>query len=487
MFRKLDLFVLKSYIGPFIATFCVSVFLLLMQFLWRYIDDLVGKGLDFLVIGELLFYASAALVPMSLPLATLLASIMTFGNLGEYNELMAMKAAGVPLKRIMMPLVLLNVLIAVLAFFFSNNVLPYTNLRMGALLYDVRQQRPELNIKEGIFYNGIDGTIMKIKGKNPKTKMMYDVVIYDHRGQIGNLNVVIADSAQMIMTKDKQFLFFTLYSGERYEEVREEGRYNRAKMNFPHQRQKFSEQKIVFELSGFQFSRSSTELFKDNYQMLNLSQLQYSLDSLKKEYAGRLNYMMERNITGFMYKYLDKRRGKLDSIINPDLVFKNYDEAKKLQTISLALDELRNSKHAFSISSDDLNSRRAWLSRFEIEWHRKFTLSVACLILFFIGAPFGAIVRKGGLGMPVVISVVFFLFYYIFSMMGEKSVKSGEVIAVQGMWLAPLILLPLGIYFSYRATHDATLLNIDPLISLYSFIKSKISRTFKSVLREREK
>ena len=479
MFRKLDLFVLKSYTGPFLATFFVSVFLLLMQFLWRYIDDLVGKGLDFTVIAELMFYASAALVPMSLPLATLLASLMTFGNLGEYNELMAMKAAGVPLQRIMRPLIFLNILIAIAAFFFSNNVLPYTNLKMGALLYDVRQQRPELNIKKGVFYNGIDGTIMKIKDKNPKTNMMYGALIYDHRGQVGNMNVVVADSAKMVISKDKQFLFFTLYSGERYEEVREEGRYDRSKMNFPHQRQAFREQTVVFELSGFQFSRSSTELFKNNYQMLNLSQLAYSQDSLKKQLEGRTIFYAERNIAGLMYKFISRNNGN-DLMVNPDTVFKMFDKGKKIQAIDLALTELRNSKNVFSTASNDLDARRSWLSRFEIEWHRKFTLSVACLILFFIGAPFGAIVRKGGLGMPVVISVIFFLIYYIVSMMGEKYVKSGEVIAAQGMWFASMILLPLGIYFTIRATHDSTLFNMDPFLKLAHWTSSKYKSIFKN-------
>jgi len=477
MFKKIDFFVLKSYIGPFLATFCVSVFLLLMQFLWKYIDDLVGKGLDWRVIGELMFYASAALVPMSLPLATLLASIMTFGNLGEYNELMAMKAAGIPLQRIMRPLILLNVLIAIGAFFFSNNILPYTNLKMGALLYDVREQRPELNIKEGIFYNGIDGTVMKVRDKNPQTNMMYDLLIYDHRGQNGNLNVIVADSGKMVMSNDKKFLFFTLYHGERYEEVREEGRYDRSKMNFPHQRQAFSEEQLVFELTGFQFSRSSTDLFKDNYQMLNLVQLQYSIDSLQNEYKNRLCYVMSRAITGLMYRSLARTRTNLDSSINrPDTLFQSFDDKKKIQSIDLALDEMRNAKNVYSNGENDIDSRRGWMVRFEIEWHKKFTLSVACLILFFIGAPFGAIVRKGGLGMPVVISVVFFLMYYIISMMGEKYIKSGEMIAVQGMWFAPLFLLPLGIYFTYKATRDLSLFNLDPYLKLVHKITSIIDR-----------
>jgi lipopolysaccharide export system permease protein len=475
MIKKLDLLIIKSYIGPFLATFFVSIFLLLMQFLWKYIDDMVGKGLELSVIGELLWYASAALVPMSLPLATLLASIMTFGNLGEYNELMAIKAAGVPLPRIMRPLIFLNIVIAIAAFFFSNNILPYTNLKMGALLYDVRQQRPELNIRKGVFFAGIDGIIMKVKDKDPKTNVLKGVMIYDHRGQNGNLNVTIADSGTMVMSKNRQYLFFTLYSGEHYEEVREQERYHRENHNFPHQRESFGKQQVVFELSGYEFSRTSTELFKNNYQMLNLKQLEFAQDSLKKEYNNRLKYSMKRNIDGFFFKHIVRTTFNKDTAINSDKMFKEFDVRQKIEAIDFALDEMRSSKISFNNMIDDLDSRKSWISRHETEWHKKFTLSVACLILFFIGAPLGAIVRKGGLGMPVVISVIFFLLYYIVSMMGEKYVKSGEVTALVGMWFASAVLLPLGIYFTYKASRDSQIVNLDFIFKIYSYFEKKLS------------
>jgi len=475
MIKKLDLLIIKSYIGPFLATFFVSIFLLLMQFLWKYIDDMVGKGLDLSILAELLWYASAALVPMSLPLATLLASIMTFGNLGEYNELMAIKAAGVPLPRIMRPLIFLNILIAIVAFFFSNNILPYTNLKMGALLYDVRQQRPELNIRKGIFFSGIDGIVMKVKDKDPKTNVLKGVMIYDHRGQNGNLNVTIADSGTMVMSKNRQFLFFTLYSGERYEEVREPERFNRDARNYPHQRESFAQQQVVFELSGYEFSRTSTELFKNNYQMLNLRQLEFAQDSLKKEYKNRLKYSMKRTTESFFFEHIAKTRYNLDTNVNSETMFKSYDNQQKIEAIDYALDEMRSAKISFNNMIDDLDSRRSWISRHETEWHKKFTLSVACLILFFIGAPFGAIVRKGGLGMPVVISVIFFLLYYIVSMMGEKYVKSGEVTAFGGMWFASAVLLPLGIYFTYKASRDSQIINLDFLFKIYDYFEKKLS------------
>jgi lipopolysaccharide export system permease protein len=475
MIKKLDIFIVKSYVGPFLATFFVSLFLLLMQFLWKYIDDMVGKGLEGTVILELLWYASAALVPMALPLATLLASIMTFGNLGEFNELMAIKAAGVPLQRIMRPLIFFNVIIAIAAFFFSNNILPYTNLKMGALLYDVRQQRPELNIRKGIFFTGIDGIIMKIKDKDPKTNLMKNVMIYDHRGQNGNLNVTVAESATMVMSKNRQYLFFTLYNGEHYEEVREQGRYNSMRRNYPHERESFKEQQVVFELTGYKFSRTSTELFKSNYQMLNLKQLEFAQDSLRKDYKNRLRYLMKRNLDEYFFKSLARTKYNLDTNINADKMFAQYNLQQKIEAIDYALEDMRSAKIAYNNMIDDLEARRGWLSRHETEWHKKFTLSVACLILFFIGAPFGAIVRKGGLGMPVVISVVFFLMYYIISMMGEKYVKSGEATALVGMWFASAVMLPMGIYFTYKAATDSQIINLDFLYKFYAYIENKVS------------
>ncbi|MBK8806882.1 MAG: LptF/LptG family permease [Bacteroidales bacterium] len=268
--KILDRFIIRSYIGPLTVTFFICVFVLLMQFLWMYIDDLVGKGLAISIIAELMLYASANLVPMALPLAVLLASIMVFGNLGENNELMAMKSSGIPLQRIMLPLIIFNLFIAINALLFTQFVLPYTNLRYGALLYDVRQQRPEINIKKGTFYEITSGLKLKIKDKDPETNMMYEVMIYDHRNIAGNMDVTVADSASMVMSDDKVFLVFTLFNGVKYEEVRDRNNYEYSRNNMPFKRQLFGEQKMVYELNGYEFSRTNTELFKHNYQMLNL-------------------------------------------------------------------------------------------------------------------------------------------------------------------------------------------------------------------------
>lgn len=461
MFKKVDRFVIKSFIGPLLVTFFICVFVLLMQFLWRYIDDLVGKGLALNVIAELLLYASANLVPMALPLSVLLASIMVFGNMGEQNELMAFKASGVPLRRIMMPLFIFNLFVASGAFLFSNYVLPYTNLQYGALLYDVRQQRPEINIKQGIFYDGIPGMRMKIREKDPKTNMMRGIMIYDHRGLAGNLNVTIADSASMIMSDNKQYIIFTAYNGIKYEEVRERSSMKNTRQNLPFRRQIFGEQQLVFELSGYEFSRTNTDLFKHNYQMLNLTQLNASQDSLEKVFFDRRVKYFKRMFANNYFVKVERRDNFTGVYENLDSLFEKFDYERKLQVYDKALNLVRAAKSSHENNQKDFKNREEWINKHKIEWHRKFTLAIACLILMLIGAPLGAIIRKGGFGVPVIVSVFFFLIYYIISMIGERSVKAGEIVAFEGMWLASIILLPIGVFLTYKATHDSTLLNVE--------------------------
>lgn len=479
MIKKLDLLIVKSYVGPLAATFFISVFLLLMQFLWKYIDDLVGKGLEWNVIAELMLYASAGLVPMALPLSILLASIMVFGNLGEHNELMAMKSAGIPLQRIMLPLILFNLFVGGSAYLFSNNVLPYTNLKMGALLYDVRQQRPELSIKEGTFYKGIDGISIKVKAKNKENSMMYGLMIYDHRKRDGNLNVTVADSGTMVMSGDKRYLILTLYDGGRYQEVRESSSYQKNKKRLPAQKELFREEHIMFELEGLDFKRTSSDMFKDNYQMLNSSQLLYAIDSLE-----RYLYLKQRDYFVFafvdkMYRYVDNDGEIGIPYIDVDSIFNSSALSTQRSIMREALTAARNTESGFLSVGRAYANRTRWICKHKIEWHRKLTVSFACVLLFFIGAPFGAIVRKGGLGMPVVISVLFFLMYYVVTMAGEKAVKAGEAGDVQGMWFASVILIPLGAFLTYQATHDRVILNIGSILSDVKKVFLNIHKRFK--------
>ncbi len=467
-------------------TFFISLFLLLMQFLWKYIDDLVGKGLEWTVIAQLMAYASTSIVPMALPLAILLSSIMTFGNLGENYELVALKSSGISLQKIMFPLIIFTIFISISAFYFSNNVMPYTNLKFHAILHDVRNQRPALAIKEGVFYNGINGYSIRIGKKNKKRNMLYHLMIYDHTKKNGNTNVVVADSGMMFMINKDQYLVLKLYHGYKYEEIFEKER-TRNTRTYPFQRDRFDEETITFILDGFGFKRSDESLWKDNFQMLDIKQLDYFIDSLSTAYNKRKNEF-ENNIIKYHYfkrKINNSDSSLTDSINNINTNFKyiNIDSAfakipidKQKLIVEMALTYARSSKAYISTTANDLDYRYEWKNRYFIEWHRKFTLSISCFILFFIGAPLGAIIRKGGLGMPVVISVLFFILYYIISITGEKFSREGVLPPFEGMWLSSVILLPLGIFLTYKATTDSVILNID---TYFQPVKNLFIKIFK--------
>lgn len=535
MLKRLHNYVIKLYLGPLILTFFISMFVLLMQFLWKYVDDLVGKGLDISIILELLFYASARLVPMALPLAILISSIMTFGNLGEKNELLAMKSSGISLQRIMFPLIVLIIAISIGAFYFSNYALPYTNLKVGSLLWDIKHQRPELNIKEGIFNNDVEGYRIRVEKKNKDNNMMYDFIIYDHTKGRENTNVTIADSATMYITEDTTYMILTMYSGHSYEEMRKYDRRNKAE--YPHQRIAFEEQTAILELVGFRFERTDADLFKNNYQMLNLSQLDNAIDSLynvvyhRKDNFGRnllrTNfYKHSRHIPRInnnnRYKPKPVKRNKKDTVekeksderhsdttekeknyeqklknahhrtaaedslfyesINEDIIIVNLDSAyndfnirQKQDVLTGALRNARSSKSYIDQVKNDVMSRIKHVKKHEVEWHRKFTLAFACFIFFFIGAPLGAIIRKGGLGIPVVISVVLFIIYYIVSNTGEKFVREAVLDASVGMWISSFILLPIGVFLTYKAAHDSVILNIETYLNVFKRLAKRIS------------
>ncbi|MBN2175291.1 MAG: LptF/LptG family permease, partial [Bacteroidales bacterium] len=396
--KKIYWLIIKSYIGPFVMTFFIALFILLMQFLWKYIDDLVGKGLEWYVIAQLLFYASSTFVPLALPLAILLSSLMTFGNLGENYELVAMKAAGISLRRIMMPLIILSIIISMVAFYFSNNVLPIANLKFKSLLYDVREQKLALDIKEGIFYNGLDGFVIRIGKKFKDDKTIKEVMIYDHRSKKGNVNVTVADSGRMELTPDGRMLIFYLFNGYNYEDKTDVADY-REKV--PFQRTKFKEHFRKFNLMDFELSRTNEDLFKSNYSMLNLKQLQKAEDSLitqLNEKKEELPVSMLRNF--YFYNKVDSAKIEKynpgDSVTNDLLAGMNKYE--KIDVLNEAANRSRRAKENIQYFKKDLENRSKMIYKHQAEWHRKFTLSVACFVLFFIGAPLGAIIRRGGLG-----------------------------------------------------------------------------------------
>jgi lipopolysaccharide export system permease protein len=427
-------------------TFFIAVFILLMQFLWRYIDDLVGKGLDSFVILKLLIFASASLVPLALPLAILLSSIMTFGNMAEHYELAACKSAGVSLQKVMMPLIMFAFALGIGAFFFSNYILPKANLKMGSLLYDVRQQQPGVSIQEGVFYNGIKDYSIKINKKDPDGIIIKDIMIYSHSPSLGSNKLTTAESGKMVMSDDERYLLITLYNGFDYEEQE-----NRKKGNIdthPLIRSSFKENALRFDLSAFKLNRTNEDLFKNSYQMLNVIQLQKSEDTLIMDYVRRENEFA-RNLQPY-YAFLRDSYRRVHKPVNIKFTKKdfilNFDRADRAKILEAAANNARNVKSYTTSTLDDLSIKKDNIAHNRIEWHLKFTLSFACLVLFFIGAPLGAIIRKGGLGMPMVVSTCFFLLFHVLSITGRKFVQQGVLEAWQGMWLASAILLPIGVF-----------------------------------------
>jgi lipopolysaccharide export system permease protein len=448
------------------------MFVLLMQFVWKYVDDFVGKGLEWYLIAELMFYVSATLVPMALPLAILLASIMTFGNLAESYELTALKSAGVSLQRIMRPLIVLTLITAFSAFLFSNYVLPLANLKMGSLLYDITHQKPALEIREGVFYNGINDYTIRVNKKDNKKNILYGIMIYDHSQRGGNNKVIVAREGKMAMSGDEQYLVLTLKDGYSYEDVIN----NNNKGYKPMMRVQFKEEKILMDLSDFKMVRTDEDLFKDNHQMLNLSQLEGQADTLKNEFIERQKSIIEqikRNISlmpdQLSYEPITKDTARVPK---KDSLLALLTTADQQGLIMHALNTARSSTAYLSTSALDRRSINDNINRYYIEWHKKFTLSFACLILFFIGAPMGAIIRKGGLGMPLVVSVFFFLIFHILTITGEKFAKESVVTPFQGAWFASFVLLPLGVFLTYKATQDSALFDIEvytaPIKKLFS-------------------
>lgn len=475
--KKLYIFILKSYIGPLILTFFIALFILVMQFLWKYVDDLVGKGLEWHIIVRLLLYASSTFVPLALPLAILLSSIMTFGNLGENYELVAMKAAGISLRKIMMPLVMLSIVISITAFLFSNYVLPIANLKFHSLLYDVRQKKLALNIKEGIFYNGIEGFTIRIGNKDQDKNIIRDVMIYNHSKRRGNIQVTTAEWGKMELAPDKSTLIFTLFDGYTYEEILDRKDY---KVSRPFQRTKFREQVKRFSGLDFGMSRTDETLFRNNYQMMNINQLENSKDSLSDELIIRKERFRKSIDDKYAFYYqVDTLLGQIDTavidtaIIDTTLIFADADKGIKLAAIDNALQSARSIKNSIGNSKDDFERRQERIRKHNIEWHRKFTLSIACLILFFIGAPLGAIIRKGGLGMPVVVSIFLFVIFHIISITGEKYARAGLLEPYMAMWMASAVLLPLGIFLTYKATTDSPLLDSDSWKKLFKLFTVK--------------
>lgn len=463
--KRLYRFILKSFLPMFAMTFFIVLFIVLMQFLWRYMDDLIGKGLSMGVLAELFFYAAVSMVPMALPLAILLASLMTFGNLGEKSELTAIKASGVSLLKVMSPLIVLIGFIAVGAFFFQNDVLPRAQVKMWTLLFSARQKSPELEIPEGSFYDQIPGYNLYVKSKNRDTGMLYNVMIYDV-GQNDNATILLADSARLAFTPDMQYLYLHLWQGEQFENLSAS---EMGATNIPFRRESFLDKELLIPFDA-NFNKLSEEGMRNQYVGKNISELRTSIDSLTKR-VDSLGRRTAENFNQQAFPVLQPEQAKIAAKANADkkkFVPLDFDSllralapAQRDQVANAAINanNLRHSELEFrSIQVED---ERVRIRRHRIELIKKYTLSVACIIFLFIGAPLGAIIRKGGLGAPLVISVLLFLVYYIIDNTGFKMAREGIWHAWAGMWLSTFILLPLGIFVTYKAMNDSAVFNPD--------------------------
>lgn len=455
MIKKLDILVLKAFIGPFIATFFLTLFVLILQFFWLWIDDFVGKGIDGFTILRLIVYLSATLVPLALPLAVLLSSIMTFGNLGETFELVAIKSAGIGLLRFMRPLLITAVILSGLAFLFNNNVIPVANLKMKTLHTDLVNKKPAFDLKEGQFYNTIPGYSIEVAKKINDT-LLIKVLIYENNGGFQD-NLIVAESGVMRVTEDKRFLEFILKNGWRYQENSD-----RTAESSEFIRLGFKEYKKVLDLSSLQLNLTSDSVFKNRYEMLSERQLTKAIDSLER---GLLTFeKRSRNdigiYLGFM-KYLDTGWTKVPPVDSLKVTrFRDLiPDSLKMSVTDQALSYASSVKASMEGSAIEYEIRRKELRLHLIEWHNKFTMSLAVLVLFLIGAPLGSIVRKGGIGTPVVFAVVFFVIFFLLNNFGRKFVKEDVLQPVAGMWLATMVLVPIGFFLTYKALHDSQLFN----------------------------
>jgi lipopolysaccharide export system permease protein len=494
--KKLHLLVIKSFLGPLVLTFFFVIFVLLMQFLWKYIDDLIGKGLGWDIISEFLLYTSASLVPLAMPLAILLASLMTFGNLAENLELLAFKSSGISLVRIMAPVMVISALISIGAFLFANNVMPVTNLKMRSLLYDIQQQRPELTIKPGVFDNTLEGYSIRIGDRDSKTSLLKDILIFDHTEKQGNIRVTVADSGYMRMSADEKHLLLTLYNGRSYFEMQKDKKENRHIKSYPLRRDQFQHQEMIIEMTGFGLNRTDENLFRNSYSMLNLSQLQHFDDSLTEE----INIILDKFHNTLEASLVEKPRSLLikreflsrDTAeaekevkelviqqLHVDSAYSELNQLERRRAITQAINNARTNKSVITSNVGTADWKWSRLRRYQIEIHRKFTLSFLCLIFFFIGAPLGAIIRKGGLGMPVIVSVLLFLVYHVISMMGEKFVRESILPPFVGMWISTAILVPVSIWLTIKAANDSVILNIDTYFVWWKKLTERARKFFR--------
>lgn len=468
--KKLDVLILRSFLGPFIATFFITLFVLILQFFWLWIDDFVGKGIDASIMIRLILYLSATLVPLALPLAVLLSSIMTFGNLGETFELVAIKSAGIGLLRFMRPLFIVAFLLSALAFLFNNYMIPVANLKMRTLHTDIVNKKPAFDLKEGVFYTNIPGYAMKVAKKLDDSTLV-DIIIYENPLGYSGVqdNMIVAEDGVMRISDDKRFLEFTLRNGWRYEE---RGKRNSKDSEFI--RLGFKEYKKVLDLSELQLNLTSDSAYMNRYEMLNIRQLDHMVDSIDRKLE---NYKTRglREWAGYLAIVNYKDSGFIQTLVPenlPDSFITLIPDSAKIHVIDQANSYISSLKSSTEISALELSAHLKERRMYRMEWHSKFSMSLAVLVLFLIGAPLGSIVRKGGIGTPVVFAVIFFVIFFLLNNFGKKFVKEGVLEPAAGMWMATAVLVPIGIFLTYKALNDSTLFNKEFYFRLFNSLKS---------------
>ena len=471
--------VVKSYLGPLILSSFIVQFILIMNFLWRYIEDLVGKSLGMDIIAELLFHVSITVLPMSLPLSILLSSIIMMGDLGENYELLAMKSAGMSLLSIMKPLIIIVGAISIGSFFISNNMVPYSMKKMNALIYDITKQKQSIEFKDGVFFNDIGDMSIRVGTQDPKTKLLTDILIYDSRDRYGDMTTTVADSGYIKISDDYKNLQVTLYNGETYEQSRNRNWLNKNKLTH----RIFKKQRGFIPLDGFAIGNTDDALFDGSYAK-RIDELNYWIDSLQQ-------YSDKKNATSYaplLEKYIFSNQKSLvfDSLKISDTIARHpiltsdsitgLDIYQQQALWKLAKSNAYNSKGSFRFNEESAKSALDQLYKYQVEWHKKLLLPVSIMVFLLIGAPLGAIIRKGGLGMPIIVSIFFFITYYMVSLTGEKMGYEGSWVVYFGMWLPIMILAPIAVFLTYKATNDSSLFNMDRYIILYDRAKESIKK-----------
>ena len=499
LIKRLDKFILKNFLSLFAGTFCISLFVVMMQFLWKYIDDLVGKGLTWDVYAKFFFYAAETLVPLALPLAILLASLISFGNIGERLELLAIKAAGISLFRTLRPLIILNGLLALGSFYFQNNIAPEAQQKLLQLLTSMKMKSPELEIPEGAFYDGIQNINLYVKHKNKDTGMLYDVIIYNMQDGVSRAHIILADSGRLETSADKMHLLLHLYEGEQFENLQDGG--GLQTQDVPYRRETFVEKHFIIDFDT-NFNMTDQENVAGSALTKDMKRLTHDIDSMENYYDSlstvfysdmqhnSLNIPHQSRISDYdtfaIARMEDSVKVKLEkaeknyrthlaktakqvptSSVNLDSLMKQIDSQEKQQVVMGALQkaafqEMDATSKAEVIEWGDKQIRRHW-----IQYWQKITMSLACLMFFFIGAPLGAIIRKGGLGFPVVVAVIIFIIYYIINTFGMKVGREGSIPVWFGMWLSTIVLAPLGVFFTVKSNNDSAVFNMDAYVNLW--------------------